>query len=90
MNIHNIPFLNIKKKIILNYPKSATKELVPRDSRTMFEPAVVNEPSVFEPLKFYCTSFWMATLVRKANRRSQKLFPLVKMAENTWRCNLST
>ena len=22
-----------------------------------FETAVVNEPSVFEPLKFYCTSF---------------------------------
>ena len=23
MNTHNIPFLNIKKEIILNYPKSA-------------------------------------------------------------------
>ena len=34
MSTHNIPFLNIKKKIILNYPKSATMGFVPRDSRT--------------------------------------------------------
>ena len=33
-------------------PKSATMEFVPKNE---FEPAVVNEPSVFEPLKFYCT-----------------------------------
>ena len=33
MTIHNIPFLLIKKQIILNYPKSATMELVPRDPR---------------------------------------------------------
>ena len=33
MSIYNIPFLNIKKKIILNYPKSATMGFVPRDSR---------------------------------------------------------
>ena len=31
MRTHNIPYLNIKKKIILNYPKSATMEFVPRD-----------------------------------------------------------
>ena len=31
-------------------PKSAAKVFFPRDSRT----AVVNEPSVFEPLEFYC------------------------------------
>ena len=34
MSTHNIPFLNIKKKIILNHPKSATLEFVPRDPRT--------------------------------------------------------
>ena len=32
---------NIKKKIILNYPKS-------------FETAMVNQPSVFKTPKFYC------------------------------------
>ena len=31
MSTHNIPFLNIKKKIFLNYPKSATIGFVPRD-----------------------------------------------------------
>ena len=48
MSTHNIPFLNIKKKIILNYPKSATM------MRDEFETDMVNEPSVFEPLKFCC------------------------------------
>ena len=45
---------NIKKT--LNYLKSAAMGFFPRDSRK-FETAVVNEPSVFEPLKFYCTLF---------------------------------
>ena len=45
MSTHNtyIPFLiKNKKEITLNYPKFAE-----------FETAVVDEPSVFEPLKFY-------------------------------------
>ena len=37
-----------KKKIILNYPKSAT--MGPKNE---FETSLVNELSVFEPLKFY-------------------------------------
>ena len=45
---------NMKKKITLNYLKSAAMGLFPRDSKNEFETAVVNEPSVFEPLKFYC------------------------------------
>ena len=31
MSTHNIPFLDVKKKIILNHPKSATMGFVPRD-----------------------------------------------------------
>ena len=46
-----------KKIIIQNYPKSATMGFVPRDSRTSSKTAVVNETSVFEPLKFYCIMF---------------------------------
>ena len=34
MSTYNIPFLNIKMKIILNYAKSATMGFVPRDPRT--------------------------------------------------------
>ena len=55
---------NIKKKITLNHPKSAvmfffSKRFNPVGFDTKcplgrdFEAALVNEPSVFEPLKFY-------------------------------------
>ena len=54
MSTHNIPFSKYKKEklllIILSLPlwdffKGLTNE---------FETAVVDEPSVFEPPKFYC------------------------------------
>ena len=41
---------NIKKKITLNYPKSAANGFFLKNK---FETVVVKEPSVFEPLKFY-------------------------------------
>ena len=44
----------IKKKITLNYPKSATMGFCSKGLKNEFETAVVNEPSVFEPLKVYC------------------------------------
>ena len=46
MSTHNILFLNIKKKIILNYHKSTAMGFVPRDPRTSSK-----QPSVFESLK---------------------------------------
>ena len=51
------PIFKIKKKITLNYPKSATMGFCSLGLKNEFETAVVNEPSVFEPLKFYCISF---------------------------------
>ena len=42
------------KKITLNYPKSAATGFRSKGLKNKFETAVVNEPSVFEPLKFYC------------------------------------
>ena len=44
---------NIKRKITLNYPKSAGMGFF-KGLKNEFERAVVDEPSVFEPLKFYC------------------------------------
>ena len=41
---------NIKKKITLNYSESAAMGFFPRDSRMSSK-----QPSVSEPLKFYCT-----------------------------------
>ena len=43
-----------KKKITLNYPISAAKGFFSKGLKNQFETAVVNEPSVFEPSKFYC------------------------------------
>ena len=49
--------INIKKKITLNYPKYnhvCSYETFSKGLKNEFETAVVNQPSVFEPLKFYC------------------------------------
>ena len=57
MRTHNIPFSILTKKIKLNYPKSAAMGLLSNELKNEFETAVVNEPSVFESLKFYCICF---------------------------------
>ena len=49
MSIHNIPFQYKKENQPLNYLKSAAMRLMHK-----FETAMANEPSVFEPLRFYC------------------------------------
>ena len=46
-----------------------------------FETAVVNKPSVFEPLKFYCTSNRYSCPVRNSIYRSQKI--VYKMKKKT-------
>ena len=43
-----------KKKIILNYPKICNYGICSKELKKELETAIVNEPSVFEPLKFYC------------------------------------
>ena len=48
---------NIRKKITLNYPKSAAVGFCSKGLKKEFETAVVNESSVFESLKFYCIYF---------------------------------
>ena len=45
---------NMNKKNTLNYPKSAAIGFFSKGLKNEFETAVVNEPSVFEPLKFSC------------------------------------
>ena len=49
--------INIKKKITLNNPKYnnvCSYGIFSKGLKNEFEIAVVNEPSVFEPLKFDC------------------------------------
>ena len=54
MTTHNMLFINIRKENHLIYHKSAWAEFFSLGLKNEFETAVVNEPSVFEPLKFYC------------------------------------
>ena len=56
MSTHNIP-LSIQKKnspSIILYMQLCD---IFRELKNEFKIAVVNEPSVFGPLKFYCTAF---------------------------------
>ena len=46
---------NIKKEISLYYPKSAAMGFS-KGVKNEIETAVIKEPSVFKPLKFYCIS----------------------------------
>ena len=45
---------NKKKKINLNFPKSAAMEFFSKGHKNEFETARLNESSGFELLKFYC------------------------------------
>ena len=45
--------VSMNKKNTINYPKSAATGCFSKGLKNEFETAVVNEPSVFEPLKFY-------------------------------------
>ena len=45
---------NIKKKTTLNYSKSAAMGFCSKGLKNKFKTAEINEPSVFESLKFYC------------------------------------
>ena len=57
---------NIKKKIKLNFLKYVAMGFFSNGLKNEFEIAVVNEPSVFEPLKVYC--------IYKGNHFSDPIF----------------
>ena len=50
------------KKISLNYSKLTAMGFVSKGIKNEFERAVINEPSVFEPLKVDCISFSIQSL----------------------------
>ena len=45
---------NLKREITLNYSKPTARRFFSKGLKKEFVIAVVNESSVFEPLKFYC------------------------------------
>ena len=53
----------MKKKNTLKYPKSAAMGIVSQGLKNEYEAALVNEPSGFEPLKFYCNNFFMLAML---------------------------
>ena len=87
---------NIKKKITLNYTKSAIMGFFfQRESKNEFETAVVHEPSVFEPLKFYCivkyfpftsTLNFGARSSHSINYEQEKITLIFRTYENPKRC----
>ena len=52
MRTHNIPFRKKTRKL-LYYPKSELWDFS-KGLKNVFETAMVNDPSAFELLKFYC------------------------------------
>ena len=48
--------ISMNMKNCLNYPKSAAMGFFSKGLKNEFETAMVNETSVFEPLKFYCNN----------------------------------
>ena len=60
---------NIKKKITLIYPKICRHGTFSKGLKNEFEAAVVNEPSVFEPLKLCC-------IYETTGKHSEKISPL--------------
>ena len=57
MSTPNIPFFNMKKKKHPKLSQICSYGIFSKGLKNLFERAVVNEPSVFEPLKFYCIKF---------------------------------
>ena len=54
-----------EKKSTQNYSKSAAMAFCSKGLKKEFETAVVNEPSVFEPLKFYCRYGFQCVLTKE-------------------------
>ena len=57
---------HIKKKFTLNYPKSAAMCFCSRGPKNKVKIAVVIEPSVYEPPKFFCITTHLKSLANAA------------------------
>ena len=55
MSTYNIPFFQYEKEKHPKLFQTCSYGVVSKGLKGEFETAVVTEPSVFEPLKFYCS-----------------------------------
>ena len=67
-------FARQKKKISLNYPYIVFGGN-PCGLKNVFDSSMVNEPSGFEPLKFYCMLFLLIHSTYHYHIEDQKYFP---------------
>ena len=67
MITHNIPFFNMSNKKHPKLSQICSYGIFLKGLKNEFETAMVNEPSVLEPLKIYCTCITCrsGTVVRK-------------------------
>ena len=63
MRTNNMPFPNMKKRNCPKLFQICSHGIVSKGPKNEFETAVDNEPSVFEPLKFYFIVFSPSRLV---------------------------
>ena len=56
-----------KKKNTLNYPKSSAVGFS-KGHKNEFEASVADKPSVFEPLKFYCSYVYICSIYTMVKR----------------------
>ena len=62
MSTRNIPFSIYKRKSAKIIPNLQLLDFFFMGLKVEFETAMVNEPSVFKPLRFYCTRFFCLLL----------------------------
>ena len=72
MSTHKIPFLNIKKETSLKLSQICNCGICSKGLKNEFETAVVNEPSVFEPLKFYCILYACESVIFTAGLEKRR------------------
>ena len=63
MKTHNIPF-QYKIENHCKLSKTCSQVIFSKGLKNEFETAVVNEPSVFEPLKVYCSKIFTVYAVK--------------------------
>ena len=69
--------IKIKKYAILNHPKYnnvCSYGIFSKELKNEFETAVVNEPSVFQPLKFYCSKDRIGLAVSDILKSQSKVY----------------